>query len=247
VDIAVSSFDIDIKDPVAAGDHIFNVEFKNSHNVHLAKVESDEDLENLKEWMNGVKVPSPVTFLGGAEQGVEGTSSTFKATLEPGRYAFVTYGLAIHGMVKEIHIPEFGAVPASTSGKSNKPAIQIEFDVDGMTLPENIDTGKTPIVIKNTGSEDYAFNFIKIKEGETVAAFKKYFEGVYVTQTVQSDESKAPYYRIFARMIPAGEQITVTLNMEQSEYVMFPLALTGSMEAAWRDGNIVHSLQADSR
>ncbi len=247
-DIAVSSFDITIKDPIAAGDHTFNVDFGNSHNVHLAKLEEDTDLEMLKEWMNSIRVPSPVTFLGGAEQGVEGTSSTFKATLEPGRYAFLTFGLAIHGMVEEIYVPESGAAPASTSAKPTNAAIQIESDVNDTILPETIQTGRTPIVVKNTGSVDYAINLFRMKEGKSAEDFKTYFEAVNVYRTAQREPGNAPYYSIPPpKVVPAGEQIELTLTIDESQYVILPILMTGSLEEAWRDGNIVHSMQGVSK
>ncbi len=83
VDITLEDVAINIQDPVGPGDHVFNVTFKTMDNVHLAKLEEGQKLEDLNQWMNKAQNPSPFTFLGGAEQAPVGTVNTFKATLEP--------------------------------------------------------------------------------------------------------------------------------------------------------------------
>lgn len=242
VNITMADFAIKVDDPVGKGEQVFNVKFEASHNIHMARLEPDQNIEDFKEWMNHITAPSPFKFIGGAEPAPEGMSSTFKATLEPGRYAFATFGRAIHGMVEEITIPENGVATVKGHGKVNEKII-IESDIENTTSPEKIPAGRTPIVVRNTGHEDFAFNFVKMKEGKSVEDFKKYFEGIYINKTTTAEEVTASFYRLGARVIPAGEEYSFILNIDEKEYVMFPFALSGSLEAAWRDGRIVNSIQ----
>ena len=45
-------FVINVEDPVGKGEQVFNVRFEGSHNIHMARLEPDQDLEDLKEWMS---------------------------------------------------------------------------------------------------------------------------------------------------------------------------------------------------
>ena len=64
------------------------------HDVHLARLEDDTDLDALAAWMDwsaveGLTTPAPATFLGGTQELPAGATSYFTARLEPGRYALV--------------------------------------------------------------------------------------------------------------------------------------------------------------
>lgn len=87
------------------GEHIFSVYFKDQsphehfigHDVNLVKLSNDADLNQLEAWMNwstpfGLKTPVPngVAFLGGVNESPKGSTGYFKATLSPGKYAFIS-------------------------------------------------------------------------------------------------------------------------------------------------------------
>ena len=64
------------------------------HDVHLVKLEEDEDLEMVNVWMDwtkpeGLQTPAPATFIGGVNDMPPGGVSYMNVTLEPGTYAFV--------------------------------------------------------------------------------------------------------------------------------------------------------------
>jgi|GEM_PF-490104 len=248
VDITLSNFATTIEQPVGAGEHVFNVTFKDwdYHDVHLVKLAADQDLEQLKEWMNEVKVPSPFEFLGGTEQVPAGMSSTFKATLEPGRYAFVSHFLAASGMAKELNIPETGRTSASSNEMVNMEA-RIESDMKGTKTPKSLSVGRTPIVLKNTGPEDYYYFISSLKGEYSLEDYKEYIEGVYVFETIKQGEITYPENFIWDGTIEAGKQKTFNLKVEEKEYVLVgPIFPGKAWDVQWREQNMYHSIQGVS-
>jgi hypothetical protein len=64
------------------------------HDVHLARLAPDTDVDALVAWMNwmlpdGLQTPAPVEFLGGVNEMPAGSTGYFRATLKPGDYAFI--------------------------------------------------------------------------------------------------------------------------------------------------------------
>lgn len=64
------------------------------HDVHLARIDEDTDLEVLAAWMDwsqptGLEEPAPVTFLGGVHDMPAGSTGYFTARLTPGDYVLV--------------------------------------------------------------------------------------------------------------------------------------------------------------
>ncbi len=64
------------------------------HDVHLVKLESTDDLEELDSWMDwstvsGLNTPAPVKFIGGTQEMPEGNTAYITVDLEPGNYAWV--------------------------------------------------------------------------------------------------------------------------------------------------------------
>jgi hypothetical protein len=64
------------------------------HDIHVARLEDDTDMDALQAWMDwtqpaGLQTPAPVEFLGGLEEMPATHSGYFTVTLEPGRYAFI--------------------------------------------------------------------------------------------------------------------------------------------------------------
>ena len=65
------------------------------HDVHLALLAEDTDLDELAAWMDwsaieGLQTPAPVQFVGGIGEMPEGSTGYFTVTLEPGRYAWIS-------------------------------------------------------------------------------------------------------------------------------------------------------------
>jgi hypothetical protein len=64
------------------------------HDVHLVRLEEGVDVNALEEWMDwsqpaGLQTPAPAVFLGGLNELPAGETGYFRATLEPGRYAWI--------------------------------------------------------------------------------------------------------------------------------------------------------------
>lgn len=94
---------IEIDSVITPGQHTVAVHFEDQkqhenfvgHDVHLAHLEDDTDLQQLATWMNwmeptGLQAPVPGEFLGGAEEMPAGNTEYFTVTLEPGRYAWIS-------------------------------------------------------------------------------------------------------------------------------------------------------------
>lgn len=107
-DIAVeisSTEGIVFNDAISAGKHIFSVFYKDQivhenflgHDVNLAKIGDNVNLEDLERWMDwsnpkGLIEPAPagVTFLGGMNNMLAGDKGYFTATLDPGNYVLIS-------------------------------------------------------------------------------------------------------------------------------------------------------------
>ncbi len=94
---------ITFNDQIKAGTHTFAVYFKDQkkhenfvgHDLHLARLDADTDMDKLAHWMNfmnvgAFKTPAPAEFLGGTQEMAAGETAYFTATLEPGRYALIS-------------------------------------------------------------------------------------------------------------------------------------------------------------
>jgi hypothetical protein len=64
------------------------------HDVHLARLEEDTDMDALASWMDwtqpgGLETPAPAEFLGGLHEMPAGATGYMTVTLEPGRYVWL--------------------------------------------------------------------------------------------------------------------------------------------------------------
>lgn len=62
------------------------------HDVHLARVGPDTDLDELATWMNwivGLETPAPAQFLGGTHDMPAGSTAYFTVQLTPGEYVLI--------------------------------------------------------------------------------------------------------------------------------------------------------------
>ena len=113
---------IEAEDDVPAGTHTVALHFADQvvhehflgHDVHLARIDDDTDLDALAGWMNwavkeGLNTPPPAEFLGGTHEMPAGETAYFTVTLEPGqRYAWVAEvpDPAAKGMLKTFTVSQ---------------------------------------------------------------------------------------------------------------------------------------------
>jgi len=219
IDITLSDYVIEIEDPIEAGDQIFNVNFQNSNNVYLAQLKEGQNFDELIKWMTKVQTPSEFTFLGGAENAPAGMKSTFKATLEPGRYALVTYGNSISGMAEAFTVPSTGSIQPSKDKTENSPVL-IESTSGNPTLPNTLPVGHTPVTIKNTGTKGQQYLLYMLKKGATQEEFRTFFENAYVDQSVNPNEMENPAYLAWYKVIGPGQEQEFVFKVYPENYVL---------------------------
>ncbi len=94
---------IKLQGPVKSGNQTFAVQYQDQatqehflgFDVNLVRLEADTDLEALQSWMNwmlpqGLQIPAPAEFMGGAQEMPAGNTLYFSAALQPGRYALIS-------------------------------------------------------------------------------------------------------------------------------------------------------------
>ena len=82
------------------------------HDVHLAALAADTNLDSLVAWMDwmrptGLQTPAPAEFVGGLEEMPAGQTGYLTVTLEPGRYAWISEvpGADKKGMLRTFTVP----------------------------------------------------------------------------------------------------------------------------------------------
>lgn len=111
---------IEVEGELRPGRHTIAVHFTDQaayahflgHDVHLARIENDTDLDALATWMNWavpgeLETPAPAAFLGGVQDMPAGSTAYFEVLLRPGRYAFIAEvpGPAAEGMLQIVSVP----------------------------------------------------------------------------------------------------------------------------------------------
>jgi hypothetical protein len=114
---------VEVQGDLTPGEHTVAVYFEDQqihehflgHDVHLVRLESDTDIEELAIWMDwtqptGLETPAPAEFLGGTNEMPAGGTAYFTVRLEPGRYAWIAEvpGPAEKGMLKIFTVPPNG-------------------------------------------------------------------------------------------------------------------------------------------
>ncbi len=93
---------IEVQGDAVAGEQTIAVHFEDQkahenflgHDVHLARLNDDTDIQQLATWMDwtqptGLETPAPAEFLGGTHEMPAGGTAYFTVRLEPGRYAWI--------------------------------------------------------------------------------------------------------------------------------------------------------------
>ncbi len=115
IEITLSNFEMAIDGNISPGKHTVSVYVEEhpeegfGHNVHVARLEQDTDIDNLVRWMNfmevdGLRAPSPTDFAGGIQIMPEGETGYFNIDLKPGRYLFLSEYTGHLGVMKEVVI-----------------------------------------------------------------------------------------------------------------------------------------------
>ncbi|MFP4227302.1 MAG: hypothetical protein ACLFTE_00575 [Salinivenus sp.] len=113
------------KENLQPGEHTVAVQFKDQtvhgnfvgHDVHLARLDEDENTEPLAAWMDwtqphGLETPAPISFVGGINEMPAGETGYLTVDLRPGPYAWVAEvpRPEENGMLQTFTVPERDAV-----------------------------------------------------------------------------------------------------------------------------------------
>lgn len=113
IEITLSNFEMTVEGDLSAGDHVVRAVVRDDpqglvqHNVHLVRLDEDDEVEQVAtwlDWVDGMLPPAPAEFLGGAGQLPPGGESYFPVRLEPGRYAWISEDWGRRGMRHEFRV-----------------------------------------------------------------------------------------------------------------------------------------------
>lgn len=113
ITLKLSNYAIEGAGTIAAGEYTVRVDVAENpegllrHDLHLARLDADGDIEAAVAWMDWVdamQAPAPVEFLGGVEQLPAGSSGFLHVELEPGRYLWISEEYAPRGMYREFTV-----------------------------------------------------------------------------------------------------------------------------------------------
>lgn len=113
--ITLSNFEMKIDGDLRSGKHTFSVHVTEhpeqgfGHNVHVARVNSDTDTQEIQRYMNfmeidGLQTPPPVQFIGGMHIIPAGETGYFTAELESGRYLFLSEYTGHLGVMQDVTV-----------------------------------------------------------------------------------------------------------------------------------------------
>jgi hypothetical protein len=121
-----SSRGIEVQGDATPGEHTVAVYFEDQqihenflgHDVHLVRLESDTNIDELEIWMDwsqptGLETPAPVEFLGGTHEMPAGGTAYFTIRLEAGDYAWIA---EVPSPVKKGMLKTFTVSPNGRSG-----------------------------------------------------------------------------------------------------------------------------------
>jgi hypothetical protein len=102
LDVTISNSGIDIEGALRPGRHTIAIRFAEQmvhehllgHDVHIARIDDDADLDALSAWMDwtapgGLASPAPAEFIGGTQEMAAGQTAYVNVLLKPGRYALI--------------------------------------------------------------------------------------------------------------------------------------------------------------
>ncbi len=115
LEITLFNYVIEVQGTPAAGQQTVAVHFDEhpqyglGNDVHVVRLDEGTDLDEVVQWMDwmnvdGLRAPSPATFVGGIHEMPAGYTAFFTVDLEPGRYAWIAESGAALGMVEEFTV-----------------------------------------------------------------------------------------------------------------------------------------------
>lgn len=115
VELTLTNTGIQIEGGVSPGKNTLAVHYAEhpeaglGNDVHLARLEEGDAMEDVVAWTDwttagGLRAPSPVPFLGGAQEMPVGRTSFFTVDLEPGRYLLLSEATDPDGLVEELTV-----------------------------------------------------------------------------------------------------------------------------------------------
>lgn len=218
IGLTLSDYAIEINDPVSSGEQVFDVQFEDNHNVHLARLEEGQELDTLIQWMNEVQTPAEFTFLGGAENEPPGSRAFFKADLEPGRYALVSYRLAKIGMVQEFRVPSSGFVSLK---KEEAQPLNITIESERMATPETVPTGIHEVRVKNNMDTPQRYLLDIVIDGYTSDEAIRYFEDGLINRKFRPGDRPNPTQYLGGELLNPGAQTQFKLNIQEDTYIIW--------------------------
>lgn len=113
--VTLSNFDMAVEGDLTSGTHTVAVHVAENpddgfgHSAHLARLDSDAEIDEVVQWMNafelgGLRAPAPAQFLGGTHGMPSGKTAYTTITLEPGRYLWLSEATAHQGVLKEFTV-----------------------------------------------------------------------------------------------------------------------------------------------
>lgn len=115
VDLTLNNTEITTRGTPTAGENTVAVHYEEhpemglGNDAHLARLDEGTSVEEAVEWADwrlaeGLRAPSPVPFLGGAQEMPVGYTSYFTVVLEPGRYVWLGEATDVDGRVEEFTV-----------------------------------------------------------------------------------------------------------------------------------------------
>lgn len=113
--ITLSNFEMEVEGDMTPGRHMVEVHIAENpeqgfgHNVHVARLETESDVDEMVRWMNafdlgGLRSPGPATFIGGVQIMPSGNTAYFTLDLEPGRYLLLSEYTGHQGVLREFTV-----------------------------------------------------------------------------------------------------------------------------------------------
>lgn len=218
IEITLSNYAMATNRPIGAGTQTFDVQFADpgSKDVFVARLEEGQSVEDVVEWMDDLRAPSPFDFLGGTEQ----RPAIFQVTLEPGRYAFVSHQGSHAGLTEEIVIPENGEAPVISNEVVNPPVM---VNVSGDNPVVTSRPGRTLVVFENQSDSPSRLIFDRLKPDVTQAQYYEFVQPAgLAARWADSEPASIPYdYVAFVDLGP-GERIQYNLELREGTYFLLP-------------------------
>lgn len=115
IHVNLTNYDMEVEGKLIPGEHTVAVYVEENpeqgypHNIHVARLNADTEIEEVVQWMrafdlDGLKKPAPAVFLGGVHMMPVGSTGYFTVQLERGRYLLLSEITADEGVLHEFTV-----------------------------------------------------------------------------------------------------------------------------------------------